>query len=484
MTFEPSSVPSPRAERKPRWGDECELVFDHLDARGNSVGAWGIYTASERGGLLGARVRARVVSRRREALEVRTVEILERGPHAVLARCSHHGVCGGCTFQDLAYAAQLEAKANVAREILRGGGLELQLTAVVPCADPWHYRNKMDFTFGTQRWRERADVGVLDDEKTLALGLHPRGFHSKLLEVKECAIAFAGAAEIVQTARKLALEQSLDAYDSYAHRGWLRHLVLRKSWHNGEILAALVTTDESNDRAIAIMAPLLAAHPEITTFVQLVNSGRALVAIGEREIVRHGRGSLQERVASNDFEIGPATFFQTNTPQAERLFQLVLERADLRANDVVHDLYCGGGAITLALAKRATPVGEEPNVLGFELVDAAIVAAREAALRNAVHNVRFFSGDVLTTWRGVSSHRPADVIVVDPPRAGVHPKVLAALAGSSARRIVMVSCQLESGVRDGAVLVRAGWKATHVDAVDLFPHTPHLECILTFERVP
>ncbi len=478
MTLAPNPAQSAASVRKPRWGDECEFTFERLDADGHSIGTWGVYTCRERGGLLGARVRAKVISRHRDVIDVRTLEILSPGTKHVAARCSHHGVCGGCTFQDLAYPEQLEAKAAVAREILREGGLPAELSAIVACVDPWHYRNKMDFTFGTNRWREQADASVVDDpaDRAPVLGLHPRGFHSKLLEIRECHIAFAGAAQIVQTTRRLAKEQGLDAYDSRAHQGWLRHLVLRRSWHSGEILAALVTSDESSERARPLIAALLAAHPEISTFVQLVNSGRALVAVGEREIVHHGRGTIRESVAGNEFEIAAATFFQTNTPQAERLFEIVLQRADVRPGDVVHDLYCGGGAITLALARR------DAHVFGFELVESAIQSARAAALHNGVHNAIFHAGDVLATWRGACAPPVADVIVVDPPRAGVHPKVLAALAATAARRIVMVSCRLESGVRDGAVLLRAGWKLAAVDAIDLFPHTPHLECVLTFER--
>ncbi len=475
----------PAPERKPRWGDEFEFRFEHLDARGNATGTCGVYTARERGGALGARVRARVISRRRNDLEVRTLAVLEPGPDFVPARCAHHGVCGGCTFQDLAYAAQLGAKAVVAREILRAAGLELELRQVVPCAEPWHYRNKMDFTFGAKRWMERVDAGVAyASEHSAALGLHPRGFHSKILEIEECSIAFEGAARILNTLRALAREQALEAYDSRAHTGWLRHLVLRKSWSTGEILACLVTSDESPQRVEPLVAALLFAHPEITSLVQLLNSGRALVAVGEREIVRHGRGTISERIAAHDFEIGPATFFQVNTPAAERLFEIVLEAAAVQAGDVVHDLYCGIGAITLALAKRAPSLDGTPNVTGFELVPSAIDAARAAALRNGVSNASFVAGDVLATWRGAQLARPPTLIVVDPPRAGVHPKVLAALAQSSARRIVMVSCELQSGARDAAILVAAGWRLVGVAAVDLFPHTPHLECVLTFERAP
>jgi len=468
--------------RKPRWGDECEFRFERLDRRGNALGSWGAYTASERGGALGARVRARVITRRRDLLEVKTLEVLERGPQAVDPRCVHSGVCGGCTLQDLEYGAQLEAKAEVARAILRAAGLPAELSQVVACRDPWHYRNKMDFTFGPRAWVDRDAGAVAPDSPSVALGLFPRGFHSKVLEIQECAIAFRGAAAIVDTARRLAREQALDAYDSHTHAGWLRHLVLRQSWSCGEILAVLVTHDESPQRMQPLQDALLAAHPEISSLVQLINTGHAQVATGERELVLHGRGTIRERLGGHEFEIGWGTFFQTNTPQAERLLELVLDAADPRADETVHDLYCGTGAITLALARRAPSTGGAANVLGVELVESAILAARQAALRNGVANVRFLAGDVLTVWREAQLAEPAGLLVVDPPRAGVHPKVLAALAQARARRIVMVSCQLESGARDAAVLVAAGWRLSRVQALDLFPHTPHLECVLSLER--
>jgi 23S rRNA (uracil1939-C5)-methyltransferase len=470
--------------RKPRWGDECEVRFERLDKRGNAVGTWGEYQVHERGAGLGARVRARVISRRKQDIQVQTLEVLEAGRDSVAPRCRHSGRCGGCTLQDLAYSAQLEAKASVARAILTDAGLATALEPILPCLEPWHYRNKMDFTFGPKRWvdRERGEQDPQAGEPVVALGLHPRGFHSKILETQECAIAFEGAAAIVNSARRLARELGLDAYDSYSHAGVLRHLVLRRSWASGEILAVLVTRAAAEERVDAYVQALLSAHPEISSLVQLINTGRAVVATGESERTHHGSGKITEELGGSSFEIGWQTFFQTNTPQAERLLDVVLEAAAARAGERIHDLYCGTGSITLALAKRAPALDAAPNVLGIELVESAIDAARSAAERNGVANVQFLAGDVLTVWREQQQLAPADLLVVDPPRAGVHPKVLAALAEARARCIVLVSCQLESGARDAAVLVAAGWRLTRVQAIDLFPHTPHLECVLRLER--
>ena len=471
------------AARKPRWGDECSVRFERLDERGHSVGAVGDFRLLERGGALGALARVRVLSRRRSDLEVRTLEVLEPGPHTVPARCVHHGVCGGCTFQATAYGAQLEFRARALQEVLSAAGVAHGLDEVVASPEVWNYRNKMDFTFGTRRWSEVAGADVCPG--ALTLGLFPRGVHSKVLEIRRCEIAFGAAAAIVESTRRLARDLCFDAYDTVAQGGFLRHLLLRRSWADGEILAALVTTAEAPaagpEAFAALVEALAAAHPEVTTWVQLVNPGRALVAVGEREIVLRGRGAIRERLAGHDFEVRAGSFFQVNTPAAEALIERVLAAADVRPGDVIHDLYSGCGTISLALARRAGPGA---RVHGFEWVESAVLAAREAASRNGLADVVFHAGDVLDTWRAEHGRAAADVVVADPPRAGLHPKVAAALAASTARSIVLVACEARSGARDAALLLSAGWSLERVLAVDLFPHTPHLECVFAFRRKP
>lgn len=478
-------MPDPTASgRKPRPGDVLVGRFDALAPDGDAIGQIacesGDYTIRERGGALFSLVRFTVLRRRKSRLDVRTLELVEPSVDAVVARCAHHGVCGGCSLQDLAYPAQLRVKLELAKGVLAAHGHHSAPSSVVGCDSPWSYRNKMDFSFGPRRWLEPARwqqaTAAAGEDGVAALGLHPRGYHSKVLEIGECSIAFPGAAAIVASARAIARELGLDAYDTRVHRGWLRHLVLRHSAAEGSILAVLVTLDESPQRARNFFDLLLTRHPQITTAVQLVNSKPATVATGERTILWRGDGKLRERLAGSWFEIEWSTFFQTNTPAAERLIERIVERAALSPNDVVHDLYCGVGAITLALARRAR------RALGFELVEAAVESARRAAAANGIGNTEFFAGDVLATWSDQQRALAGDVLVVDPPRAGVHPKLLSALADSSARRIVLVACRLESGARDAAVLAARGWQLASVDAFDLFPHTPHLECVLTLER--
>jgi 23S rRNA (uracil1939-C5)-methyltransferase len=219
---------------------------------------------------------------------------------------------------------------------------------------------------------------------------------------------------------------------------------------------------------------LLALHPEITTLVQTINSTFSHTSLGESTRVLSGPGVIRERVCSLELSVSSNSFFQTNTPQAERLFELVRSAVAARPGDCVHDLYCGGGAISLVLAPDAR------EVVGFEVIGSAIRDARDNARRNGISNATFVEGDVALELN--ADHPPPQVCVTDPPRAGMHPKVLEALVGLAPRRIVYVSCNPHSAAREVLFLVAHGWKLARVQPVDLFPHTPHVECVLTLER--
>jgi 23S rRNA (uracil1939-C5)-methyltransferase len=431
-----------------------------------------------RGGLLGARVRAEVVKRRRERVEARVGSVLVPSPHAEPARCPHVGSCGGCSFQGLAYPAQLAAKERLLAGVLAPLGARIE--PALACAQPWHYRNKMDFTFARARWIEPGEPeGAASG---FALGLHARGHFHKVLDLRTCSIAFAEAAPILATVRALARARGLAPWDVRARAGLLRHLVLRKSWASGAILADLVTTSAAPEELEPLARELARAHPELTTLVQHVNPGVALVAGGRLERVFHGSGEIEERLGGLSFGISAGSFFQTNTPQAERLLALVRAAAAPRAGETVFDLYCGCGVFALALARDVGP----ERVVGFELVTSAVEDARANARRNGLAGVRFVAGDLAETLavetlalRGLA--RP-EVCIVDPPRAGLHPRVSAALRLLGPRRIVYVSCHPRAAVGDVLVLLAAGYRLDRVQPLDLFPHTPHVECVFVLER--
>lgn len=470
--------PAPRP-RRPRPGETIELHVDRLDERGQAQGTHEGRTVSVAGAVLGERVVAQVTGGRRRGITARMVEVLEGGEARVAPSCPHAASCGGCSFQELTYPAQLAALHGSLARVL--GELEVpELPAVLGMETPWHYRNKMDYTFGAARWIEPGEPQGAP--ASFALGLHVRGHYQKVLDVHACAIAFREASAIVNGARELAVALGLEPWSVREHRGLLRHLVLRRSHATGEILANLVTTEAAPERVGPFVRALLARHPEVTTLVQHVNAGVALVATGALAAVHHGTGVIEERLAGLSFSISAGSFFQTNTAQAERLVALVAEWAAVAPGEVVFDLYCGCGVFALALARR---VGAG-RVVGFELVESAVADARANAERNGLAGVRFVAGDLAGTLRpeavaGLGLPRPA-VCVVDPPRAGLHERVLASLVALAPPRIVYVSCNPRSAARDLALLKEHGWRVTRVQPVDLFPHTPHLECVFALER--
>jgi 23S rRNA (uracil1939-C5)-methyltransferase len=422
----------------------------------------------------------RVRKRRGARIDGDGVELLAPGPDRVAPRCAHAGRCGGCSFQQVAYPAQLEAKRALVREALAEAGLgeACEVEAVLGCAEPWAYRNKMEYSFGSRRWVEADEPEGVD--ASFGLGLHPPGFFSKVVDLTECPILFPGGEAILRSAGELARAQGLPPWDVREHTGLLRHLVLRHGVHTDQVMVNLVTSAEDPERIGPYAAALLERHPEITTLVQTVNSGAASVAYGERELVLHGPGFIEEELLGVRFRISARSFFQTNTRQAERLFELVREEAAPTAEEVVHDLYSGAGTIALVLAPAVR------EVVAFEQVPEAVADAHRNAERNGATNLRLLEGDVLELLDGVLGAEPTlprpDVCVVDPPRAGLHPKVPPKLLELAPRRIVMVSCNVHNGARDAAQLVAGGYRLTRVRPVDLFPHTPHVEVVLTLER--
>ena len=459
------------------------MTIERLDERGDGLGSAHALSpevtdeglsVAVRGSAPGERLAVELLRRKHGRLEARRVERLEAGPHLVPARCPHFGTCGGCAFQTVAYPLQLAELRRLAQETLARAELAVEVEPVLGMDDPWHYRNKMDFTFGARRWVEAHEPpGAPAD---FALGLHVAGRHDKVLDLERCAIHFRGADDLVGSARDLARAQGLEPWDLRAQRGLLRHLVLRRGMRTGEVLVDLVTAQDAPQAVETFAAAFVARHPEVSTFVQNVNTRPATVAVGERERVLFGPGTIREVVGGLTFTLSANSFFQTNTEQAERLFAIVGEEAEVEAGERVFDLYCGTGAIALSLARRGA------RAVGFEAVPSAVRDARANARANGLSTAEFVEGDVLGAL-ALSEARPApDVVVVDPPRAGLHPRVIPQVAALGARRIVYVSCNVASAARDLQRLAAEGYALERARPVDLFPHTPHLEIVFRLSR--
>lgn len=382
----------------------------------------------------------------------------------IAARCVHFGTCGGCSLQNLPYEAQLAKKAAAVRAALSAAlpGLPLPELKVNASPEQWNYRNKMEFSFG--------DVYPPKPEgPTLKLGLKPKGRWYHILDLQECHLPSPEATQLLVAVRRWAEENKVAPYNAHKQVGLLRHLVVREAKNAPERMIVLVT--EAGDiPEESFVKAVLSAYPA-TSILRGVNTKVSDTAISDRLKVLHGTGEIHEKLtvggAALSFRISPHSFFQTNTRAAERLYGRLWEwAAELGAKRAL-DLYCGGGGITLCLA-----VGRE-KVYGAENNPSAVADAKANAALNGIAHAEFFCGDVALLLPSLLALK-ADVIVVDPPRAGLMPKVAQALADQCRKPLLYVSCNPEALTRDLRILSSA-YRVAKTEAFDLFPHTEHVE---------
>ena len=413
------------------------------------------------GAVPGDRVRVRIAKRKKGYAEARVLEVVTPSPLRIVPRCPYADVCGGCTWQHLEYASQLEMKRDaVERSLTHAGGLDLGATPVRPTlgADRdegsggvFYYRNKMEFSFAAQRWLTDAEIATGEDfDRNFALGLHVPGRFDKVLDLETCFLQSEWSARLVNGVRALAKQQGWEPWHARNHTGWLRHLVIRTSAYTEDRMVNLVTRRRHADRMKVFADWLRAEFPEATTLVNTVNEGLANTSYGDMH-VDFGPGTVRDRIGEHTFEYASNAFFQTNTRQAEALYAVAAEMADLKPTDRVYDLYCGTGTISLFVADRVA------HVVGVELIEEAVLNARAAAQANGVENTTFVAGDMLKlfTPEFVDEHGRPDVLIVDPPRAGMHPKVVDQIAELRPERLVYVSCNPRTQADDIARLMEA-----------------------------
>lgn len=450
----------------PRKGEIVELAIEDWGDRGRGIAHLGRMVVITDRGLPGDVVSAKIIKRRSHHLEALLQSIITPSPHRIVAKCIHFGECGGCKLQDLEYSQQVADKVRHVRDQLqRIGGIDIVPEIDVIPSDPaWHYRNKMEFSFGGHR------------EGTIKLGLHSQRTYSDSFDLNECWITDPRAAEIVRATREFFAARDIPAYDPVAHTGFLRFLVVRFGVHTDELLVNLVTADLPWPDADAFGKYLKTTVPSMTTALWTATSSRANVATGDVKKIFFGPGVLHERLGPFTFEIAPTGFFQTNTLGAELLFGKVIEWIGGRGERVL-DLYSGAGAISLFLSQAAS------EVIGVESHADSVAAAERNASRNNITNCQFVCADTLEYMKAAPSDEIAkSLVVLDPPRAGLHPKVIKILALTKPARIVYVSCNTAALARD-LQLLGDSYRLLKLAAVDMFPHTPHVEAVAMLEAV-
>jgi 23S rRNA (uracil1939-C5)-methyltransferase len=439
-------------------GQELELTVESLAFGGAGVARHEGYVVFVRDAVPGDRVRAVVTKRKKAYAEARTVALLEAGPDRIEAVALHPGA----PWQVLPYARQIAIKAEQVDDALRRiGRLDgYELEPLVPALEQWRYRNKLEYSFGT------------GDDGALVCGFHAPGSWERIEHVEDCLLASEAGNQARRAALRWCREHGLAAYDRRAQTGLLRNLVVREGRRTGDLQVRIVTSNE----AVALDGFAEAVGAGSVVWTRALDVGETTA--GGRTEVLHGTEAIEEELGGLRFGISADAFFQTNTEMAERLYAIAAEYAGLQGWERVYDLFCGIGTIGLSLAPRA---GE---VWGLELVEDAIADAIANARRNEIDNVRFFAGDVRLALRQLveTAGRP-DVLVVDPPRAGLSAKVVRRVIEAGPTRIVYVSCNPTTLAPNAAQLAEAGYALRRVRPVDMFPQTPHIECVALLERV-
>jgi len=393
--------------------------------------------------------------------------------------CPHFGICGGCKWQNLPYEMQLQFKQQeVADNLQRIGKVALPpVSPIIGSTRTREYRNKLEFTFCNKRFLSREEIDTpADIERTPAVGFHVPGLFDKVVDINTCHLQAAPSNEIRNFIREIALAQGFSFYNIREQNGFLRTLILRTS-STGEVMVIVTFGHEDQPAREYLLNSLVQRFPEITSLLYVINE-KANDTITDQEVICfHGRDHIFERMEELTFKIGPKSFYQTNSEQAYHLYAQTRAFAGLTGNEIVYDLYTGTGTIANFVARNAT------KVIGIEYVPEAIEDAKINSALNGIKNTLFYAGDMkkVLTPTFIEQHGQPDVIITDPPRAGMHPDVVATILQAAPQRIVYVSCNSATQARDLALLDN-GYQVTAVQPVDMFPHTHHVENIVLLQK--
>lgn len=389
--------------------------------------------------------------------------------------CSHFGICGGCQWQMLPYEKQLLYKQKQVRDNLeRIGKVALpEMMPILGAAETRYYRNKIEYTFGNKRFllKEELNDPLVRNEQDVA-GFHAKGMFDKLVDIQTCYLQDEPTNAIRLAVKKFARENSYTFYDIRNHAGFLRTMQVRLC-STGELMVNIVLGEEDKPKRKALLDHILQQFPSVTTLLYTINTKKNDSLFDLEPVTYHGKGYAIEQLEDFQFKIGPKSFFQTNTKQAEQLYKATRDFAELTGKETVYDLYCGTGSIGIFVSQKAK------KIIGVEMIAAAIEDAKENAALNNLSHTAFFAGDVIDICNDdfFAGHGSPDVIITDPPRAGMHEKLVKKILDIAAPTVVYVSCNPATQARD-VNLLDEKYQVTKIQPVDMFPHTLHIENVV------
>lgn len=419
-----------------------------------------------KGGIRDQKLKVQITKKRKNKIEGKILEVLRPSPLEVAPKCEHFGDCGGCSSQTLPYHNQLEIKAKQVKRILDDAGVkDYEFLGIEPSPLEYAYRNKMEFTFG-------------DETKggPLTLGMHKKGRFYEIVSTNDCQIVDEDFKKILETILGYFQERNIPHFHKMRHEGILRHLVIRKAHKTNQLLINLITTSHGELNLEELKKELLSLSlsSKIIGILHTINDNVADIVQSDETHIIYGQDHITENILGLSFKISAFSFFQTNSLGAEKLYSIVRDFAGSTENQVIFDLYCGTGTIAQIMA----PVAKK--VFGIEIVEEAVEAAKENAALNNLNNCRFIAGDVMKKVDELKE-KP-DLIILDPPRAGIHPKAIHKIIDFNPPKFIYVSCKPTSLANDLPVFIHKGYKVTKVQCMDMFPHTPHVETVVLIEK--
>jgi len=434
-----------------------------------------------RSGTPGQRVTARIKRVKENYAEAQIESVLEKSPLEITAPCPYFNYCGGCRFQNLPYEQQIKFLERQVIELYchLGGYQDVRIDPIIPAVEIFRYRNKMEFAFSDRRWLVENDD--LSRPIDFAIGLRTPDNYYKAVDIDDCLIAPPETTEIIRLVREYARHHNLTPYNHRHHTGYLRHLVLRKGIFTDQIMVNLVTSADTPEILEPLAYNLTQNLKNITSVVNTVTDNVCGTTTGKVIRLLTGQAFITDRIGNLTFKISPASFFQTNTRMAIKLYEIIKQFAQPEPHHIIWDLFCGTGSIALFLARDCR------QVIGFEVVADAVADARENAQLNVIENALFICADlekdVLAMPDSVKDLPRPDIIIVDPPRTGLTPQLIATMRQLLPNRIIYVSCNPATQVRDLKKLTADNmYQIIKVQPIDLFPHTPHIETVTLLER--
>ncbi|CEQ31743.1 tRNA (Uracil-5-)-methyltransferase [[Clostridium] sordellii] len=447
--------------------DIIEFEVDKMEFGGTSVSRLGNRDIYMKGGITGQKVKASVKKTRSGKADVKMLELLENSPLETETPCKHFNQCGGCSILSVPYEKQIEIKERQVMDLfLEQDIFGFNFQGIERSPKTKEYRNKMEYTFGDEM-----------KDGPLTLGLHKKGKHIDIITVDGCFLVDDDFIKVLTSTVEFFNEKKLPYYRNMSHKGYLRNLVVRKGINTNEIMVNIVTSSQEDFDMTEYKEMLLNLDLkcELVSILHTINDGLADAVNCDELRVLHGRDYIQEELLGLKFKISPFSFFQTNTKGAEELYKIAREFVGEHNNKVIFDLYSGTGTIGQVMAEKAK------KVYGIELIEEAVEAANKNAKLNGLTNCEFIAGDVAKTVNKLKA-KP-DIIIVDPPRPGVHKDAIRDIAGFNSKEIVYISCNPKTLVLDLVEFKNYGYEVEKVKLMDMFPNTPHVETVVKLKRV-